>query len=236
MLLFDERLLVGCAWGLVLVDALLLLRRDEFVVRRSWRGSIGLSFGAAGWRLSGREPWLPWSPSTEVYLGRWQVAEASRQPSLAPLPLPHVPKPLKALVWLQALWLAVGLPLGLALKGYALGAFVLGAYALALASVAIALPAAKRCGIDAAGRAKLAFESLVCLPLSINLVRKLTLRSRATWPLASVLAALPEAGRQQARRQLLARVQEQIDLEAEGSPRMGELQAAARALNAQAEA
>jgi hypothetical protein len=236
MLLLDERLLVALAWGLYLADALLLLRRDEFVVRRGWRGSLGLSFGAAGWRLSGREPWLPLNPATELYLGRWQVGDESREAVAAPVALPPVPSALKALAWLQAAWQAVGLPLGLALKGYALGLLVLLACAIALASLALALPVAKRYGMDRAGRAKLAFESLVCLPLSINLVRKLTLRSGIALPLASALAQVPETARLQARRELLKRVQEQIDLEAEGSPRMGRLQAAATALRAQVDA
>jgi hypothetical protein len=216
---------MALAVGLYLFDSALLLYADEGVLAAAGAGRWRLGFGSAV-LLLGRGLYLPQplAPHRPLFRLRWSVPRragaadpgdwTARRALLAPL---------APLVWGAALGLFVLLPLGLYTR---LGdAALLGAlgltYASILAAIAWLVHARRRAGLSWLRVARLAFESLVCPPLALNLVRKLSAEPHVAEDLVcAARRLLPPGAWPEARRAFVARVEDEIGLEAdEDTPR-----------------
>lgn len=216
---------MALAVGLYLFDSAQLLYADEGVLAAAGRGRWRLGFGSAVLIL-GRGLYLPalLAPHRPTFRLRWGVPR--REGASAPgdwTDRRHLLAPLAPLVWGAALGLFVLLPLGLYTR---LGdAALIGALALTYASILAAIVwlvrARRRAGLAWLRVARLAFESLVCPPLAINLVRKLSAEPAAAEDLVCAARRLlsPEDWAA-ARREFIARLEDEIGLEAdEETPR-----------------
>ena len=234
MLLQAELLLLGGAAALYLVDSVLLLYFDEGVLtpagRRGWR----VYFATDKLHVMGRGVFLPnpllphralfrlgWRfPTPRGALGpQWQARRALFRP-LAPA------------VWGMALALFVVLPLGLFRLG---DAAVLAAamlfYLSLLAGLAWVGLNRARLGLTAGRFVGLAFECLICPPFALNLARKLS----ATMPIHEDLVRVARALQaprdwDAARREFVARLDQAIEGESEGSARLPVLMQSRREL------
>ena len=227
----DAQLLVGPALvALYLKDCLLLLGRDEAVLVRGWRGRWRAGFGLRDWQLRRREPYLchPFKPWEPVLRLRWDAAATPATAPTAPAAFATEPRlgPWVTLVWLYlfvalpaAFFGHLGLPAVLAVLG--------GLYAtIAIALVRVWLARAAF-GLSRSEFGVLAFEVLACAPYAANLVRRLSLHRAVD---ENLLAAAPRlldvpalaavhAG-------VVARIDDELDLVAEGSARAAALRAA----------
>jgi len=211
---------MALAVGLYLLDSALLLYADEGVLAaagaRRWR----LGFGSAI-LLMGRGLYLPapLAPHRPLFRLHWSVPR--REGAAAPGDWTDrrvLLAPLAPLVWGVALGLFVLLPLGLYTR---LGdAALIGALALIYASILAAIVwlvrARVRTGLSRLRLARLAFESLVCPPLALNLVRKLSAEPTVAEDLVCAARRLlsPEEWAA-ARREFVARLEDEIGLEAD---------------------
>jgi hypothetical protein len=233
MMMGTEGALMLLALVLYIFDSTLLLGSDAWVLEARRGGRWRARFGMQGWKLAGKEPLLPnpLTPWRALRRVQWRFEEG-----LAPLqaqPQPEGITPPAALQFSAALLLLLifgALPMTLfAYPLLLLKVAVAAAIYAACAFTALLMWRARRqLSLQAADCAKLALECIACPPFAINIVRKLSLRS----PSLGAGPALRLASDQQAeaKRQMLARLQERIDFEAEESPRMARLQAAAATL------
>jgi hypothetical protein len=235
-----EVLLIVLALALYVYDASLLLASNEAVLLRGWRGRWHASFGAHRWKLVGREPYVPnpFTPHRPLFRLRWAFdALAETRASNAATGLLHVPAEiakLGAFTLNAALCLFVLLPFGL-FSNWGVVA-VLAALVLLYVNnlVALTLVFRWRARLHLTGKqfAGLAFECLVCPPFSVNLVRRLCARVPVSETFTAAAARLlrPVAEEPDAHLELnaqcLARIDEQLEATAEGSPQMLALQAA----------
>lgn len=216
-----EGLLAALVWALFLKDSLWWLRPDEAVLVAAGGGRWRAGFGARGFTLAGREPYLlhPLQLHRPALRLRWRMA-AAPLPG-APLSAPVVPRDLAVAVWTSALLLLGVLPLAL-LAGLGSAAVLLALGVLYLnVGLSLALVWRGRAGFGLGGRAfaLLAFECLACVPYAPNLLR----RAAGARPVAEdfTVAAqrlLAPADWAEARRECLRRIDEQIDAEAEHGP------------------
>lgn len=217
-----ESVLMACAVGLYLVDSALLLYFNEGVVSPKGRDGWIVRFGST-LRLRGRELFIPspLAPHRPLFRLAWNPEGGgagdptwtSRRAALSPL---------APLVWGMALAVFVLLPLGLFTR---LGdAMLLAAVALLYLSIVAALGwlalARRRLGIAGKRLTALAFEALVCSPLAINLVRKVSAEMPANEDLVAAARRLqaPQDW-DRARRQFISRIEEELDAEDESSAR-----------------
>ena len=220
--------------GLYLYDSLLLLASNEAVLFQGWRGRWHAAFGADGWRLGMREPLLPnpLTPHRPLYRLRWRFdapneASADATARLVPVEL------LRLTPFVLGLWLAlfVLLPASLFFPaiGVSIGAAVAFAYLNIVAALLTLAALRAKLGLAASRFAALAIECLLCPPFAINLVRKLAAPtpSRENFLVASERLLGGEA-LAQVHAACARRLDEQIDLEAEASPRMACLLATRR--------
>jgi hypothetical protein len=224
VLLQAELLLLGGAAALYLVDSVLLLCFDEGVLmpagRRGWR----VSFATDKLHVMGRGVFLPnpLLPQRPLFRLAW------RFPTPGGAPSPHwaarraLLRPLAPPVWGMFAALFVLLPLGLFRLG---DAAVLAAAALFYTSLLVGLAWTglnrARCGLTPGRFAMLAFECLVCPPFALNLVRKISTAMPVHEDLVRAARAL-QAPRDwdAARREFVARLDQEIEAEAEGSARL----------------
>lgn len=260
--------------ALYLLDSLLLLHPDEAVlVRRGLAGGGNgdknsdsdagrwrAAFGAQGFKLAGREPWLanPLLPHQPVFRLRWRMAQAGAVPAPtaarsdvaatvataeavrfdAPPGLRRLHQ-LAPVVWCSWLLLFLLIPCTL-LVPLGLRA-TLAAVLLLYANIVLALALVWRwrCDLGLNGRAfaLLAFECAVCAPYSANLVRRLAWhpRSGETFD-AAAARLLPAPAMQQVRRECLARIDERLEAEPEGSAEAAALHEARTRLAVQLDA
>ena len=224
MLLEAELLLVGGAAALYLVDSVLLLYFDEGVLtpagRRGWR----VRFATDKLHVMGRGVFLPnpLLPHRPLFRLAW------RFPTPRGTASPHwaargaLFRPLAPAVWGMAVALFAVLPLGLFRLG---DAAVLAAVALFYVSLLAGLAWAgfkrARLGLTPGRFAMLAFECVVCPPFALNLVRKIS----AAMPILEDLVRAARALQAPqdwdvARRKFVARLDEEIEAEGEGSARL----------------
>lgn len=235
MSLSPEVGLVLLALALYVYDAALLLAPDELVLVRA-RGGWQPRFGLHGWKLRGRELFVPnllapWRAQVRL---RWVFEQAlDGELPRAPAPRPFVRRPAR-----YAVTALLGLVFGalpvclLARTPASVTLTVIAALYLACIAVLAAVRADwHRLGLPRAAFWKLCGECLACPPFCINAVRRATLASGARVTLAEVAAETSHPAHvRELRAQLLRRVAEQIDLSPEDSPRLARLQAAAQRL------
>lgn len=213
---------MALAAGLYLFDSALLLYANEGLLtptgRRDWR----VSFGSEQIRVLGKEVFVPHPllPHRPQFRLRWHVQfddgaidggwEARRA----------LFRPLMPTVWGMAFALFVLLPIGLFSR---LGEpMLIAAIVLLYLNIVAALLwlGIKRSEFGLSGKrfVLLAFESLVCSPLAINLIRKISAGMPIDEDLAHVARRLqtPDAW-DLTRMAIVARLDEELALEDEGT-------------------
>jgi hypothetical protein len=232
MRLSAEASLMLLAVALYLYDALCLLASNEAVLVRGRSGRWFARFGAHRWRLGSKEPCLPnpFMPQRPMFRLAWSFeGDAPSRDVSRPLQVPSQVEGLGKFTVVSALCIFVLLPAGLF---SAIGAsFTVAAVALMYLNIVVALAVVhrRRAGLSLPGRqfAGLAFECLVCPPFSINLVRRLCARVSTNEPFTTAARRLLSADAMaDVNAQCVARLEEQMDFESEGSQRMQTLQAA----------
>ena len=235
MSLSAEAGLVLLALGLYVYDAALLLGSNELVLVKA-RGGWLPRFGLHGWKLGGREPFVPnllapWRAQVRI---TWAFEQGlDGEAPRAPTPRPQVSRPTRYAVT-ALLGLVFGaLPVCLLAPTPAPVTLTVIAclYATCVAVLAALHRDWKRLGLAWPAYWKLCVECLACPPFCINAVRRATLAAGARVTLAEVGLEVTHPGHlHELRAQLARRVNEQIDLAPEDSPRLPRLQAAARRL------
>jgi hypothetical protein len=218
--------------ALYVYDAACLLYANEAVLIPIGRGRWKAAFGSDQARLLGRELVLPdlMAPHRPVFRLSWRldgddenvVADASWSQLAVELRRPAV------LIWGVAFALFVLLPLGL-FSGLGL-AMILAALAVLYLNIAAAVYwLYRRRGVLALERrriAALALEALVCPPMALNLLRKVAASRVVVEPFPVAARRLLAAEDWDAARgACLARIEDEIAGEAEGTPRMAALEA-----------
>jgi hypothetical protein len=210
--------------GLYLQDSVQWLRCDEALLERSWRGRWAARFGAMSWKLGGREPCLPnpFTPHRASFRLRWRMEDDAASKGRAVVCAPAAVLRFGVFAWLSGVSLFVLLPMGLFTNAgprLAIAAAVL-VYASNFVALGLAYRWRDRLGIQRKRLAALAVECLACAPYSVNLVRRLcaAMTVDEDFTVAAGRLLEPEAFAQ-ARQQCLARVDEQLDAEPEGSRR-----------------
>jgi hypothetical protein len=230
MPLQEEVLLMTLVIGLHLYDSMMLLYCNEGVLVPAGKGWT-VRFGFREPKIRGKELFVPapWLLHRPMFRLTWQFDGNSPQSETADWQaLRVVPLPMIALVWIIAIALFLLLPLGF---------FTLLGHGMLLAAVVVIYPGIvllllymwlhrDRMSLTKKQVGKFAFEFLTCPPFALNVVR--TISSSRTFGEDLVTAARrlqdPEAWAA-TREQLTLRLDEEIELEDEGSERMARLQA-----------
>ena len=226
MIVEAEAGLMLAAAGLYLYDSALLLYRDEGVVSVVGRDGWAVRFGP-GIQIRGRYLFIP-SPVTPhrplfrlVWKPETAVAGDRRWTERRTLFEPLIP-----MVWGMLVSIFVLLPAGLFFR---LGdAMLLAAIAFLYLNILALLGwiSLKRASFGLTGRrfAALAFEALICSPFALNLVRKISAEMPVDENLVDAARRLQKAHHWEAsRRQILARIDEELDFEDEESGRASAL-------------
>lgn len=229
-----ELVLMLVALGLYLYDSAVLLHINEGVMtprRGGWRVRFGSSrFIVRGRQLYLPSPFLPHRPGFRLLWdldppppegpGAW---EARRQ----------LFRPVAPLVCAMAVALFGLLPLGLfsVLGDWALLLAIATLYGSIAGALAWIVMRRKQLGLGARRLAGLAFELLACPPFAVNVVRRVAVEMPLDADLVGAARALqrPEDW-QETRGELIARLDEQIDAEDEGSRRSALLRESRRRL------
>lgn len=227
MIFEAEVALILTAAGLYLYDSALLLYGDEGLILAVGRNGWAVRFGS-GIRIRGRDlfipsPLLPHRPLFRLVWdaeGRGGAVDARWTERRALF------RPLAPFIWGILGSLFVLLPLGLFSR---LGdTMVLAAVAVLYLNIVIVLGwlALKRStfGVTRGRLARLAFEALVCSPFALNLVRKISAEMPVGEDLVHAARRLQRAEEWEAsRRQLIARIEEELDFADEESRRASAL-------------
>lgn len=226
-----EVALLLLALGFYLGDSLKLLASNEAVllpVRGRWHAR----FGAQGFRIAGKEPWLPnpLTPHRPLFRLAWRFeGDRGRRPCAHPVQL--LPALARLSPWIvnMGVCLFVLLPIGLFMPvglPFTLAALVL-LYLHIVVSLGLVFRVRQALGLTTRAWGALAFECLVCPPIALNLVRKLSDRVVVDESFTAAVARLVDADRRpEVDAQCLARLDEQIAIEDEGSDRMRTLRSA----------
>ncbi len=210
--------------GLYLYDSLLLLETHQAVIVRRWR-SWGVGFGAQRWRLAGKEPYLPnpLTPWRRLYVLQWDMDVPQRTAGAPPLagdtlPVHHALDRLTLPILAIAVALFMLLPLGFFSHAglLALGAAVVTFYAGTLLALwrVHRMRATGELRMGSRSFGALAFQSLVCPPFALNLVRKLSMQSAGSAEfLATAGALLDDSAMEEVRRACYSRAEEKIQVE-----------------------
>ena len=218
------------ALGLYIYDSALLLRSDEFVLMRGLGGRWTPRFGANGWKLFGKEPYVsnlltPWTPLVRVH---WSFEQGFDSPlTQGSTALPEVSRRPGVCATLVLLLVFVALPICLfvypaTVLTLTVAGLIYGACALTMVAVYFE---SDKLSLNQAEFRKLCVECLACPPFCINTVRKLCARSSSGLKLTDIADKLWAAGElTEIKEQMFLRVREQIDIEAEGTERMKRLE------------
>jgi len=218
-----EVALMLLALGLYLYDSALLLHINEGVITPR-RGGWRLRFGSSHVTLRGRELYLPspFLPHRPGFRLLWHLRPGATDAPDTWEARRKLFRPVAPLVWAMACALFVLLPLGLFSF---LGDWVLLlAVALLYAGIAGALlwlaMKRKELGLSARQLGSLAFELVACPPFAVNVVRRVSVEMPLDADLALAARQLQRPEEWDATRgELIARLDEQIDTEDEGSER-----------------
>ncbi|MFY9317371.1 MAG: hypothetical protein WAO95_17675 [Burkholderiales bacterium] len=197
--------MIAVAAAIYLVDCVVLLERGQALWTRS-----ALSFGSLHYQVRGRSvallnPLTPFIPAFRTLplfsASPGSSPEAARYlRALSPLAAPSL---------LQQLLVFVALPYCLyRLPGWPLLAALLLAYANAVLLLGLLWWRLRGARIGARPLVGLAFGALVCLPLSLNALRKAALAFDVAMDAREAIGRLPERDRERARGELAAQVAE----------------------------
>jgi hypothetical protein len=229
VILEAELALMLAAAGLYLYDSALLLYGDEGIVSATGRKGWAVRFGS-GIQIRGRNLFIPppLLPHRPIFRLAWKARAGAAAADPSWTERRALFEPLAPLVWGMAVSIFVLLPLGLFSR---LGdAMVLAAITLLYLNIIallgwVALRRA-RFGLTGARLARLAFDALICSPFALNLVRKLSAEMPVDEDLVAAARRLQKAQDWEAsRRQIIARVDEELDFADEESARASALKA-----------
>lgn len=233
-----EILLMTAAIGLYVYDSALLLRSNEGILFPKRRNGWGVGFGSHRFQVMGKEPFLPnpFLPHRPLFRLSWKY---EGKPLSEPCDPPRGAfQALAPWVWIMAISLFVFFPLGFFSR---LGDRMLfmGISSLYLSIfVALMLLWHKRDQFYLSHRrfAALAFESLICPPFALNIIRHVSMSIPVAEDLVSAAQRLQTPSHWHATRaECLTRLDSEIECEEEGTGRMGVLQAYRRKLHEVAE-
>jgi hypothetical protein len=205
--------------GLYLQDTLLLLYDNEGVLERRGADGYRLHFGVLSFHLAGRNPYVPnpLTPWRVLFRFAWHVdASPSQRPLAANLTPESAETALQSLHWGMApiaAGLFIGLPACLYLNlGWKPFLCLVGVmYTGAVAMLVGLWRQRARLALRHSALIGLTFESLVCLPCALNLLRKVSSRLGMSEDLvAAARARLPEAELRRATEHIVSRVDESI--------------------------
>lgn len=225
ILLQDEILLMVGVIGIYIFDSSLLLYVNEGIVSPKRRGDWDVSFGSGRFRIAGKEIFVPnpVTPHLPLYRLQWHILESEsvadgawgeRQSMFAPLAPP---------IWGMMLALFIFLPLGLFSK-YGepmLLAAILLLYACIVSALILVGARRTKFGLTNRRFFALAFESLICSPLALNITRKISRELAIADDLVIAMRRMQSAEQWSVSRTgILARVDEEMEAEDDGSERM----------------
>lgn len=196
---------------------------NEGVLQRVFRG-VRLRVADDRVRVMGRSPiWLnPLTPMFPAFRGQWGRVEATGVASRLPARMSEVMAASEILtpyVFVVFVYAIIGTPAALLLVGAAKALPMVGlAYLAAVVLVLRVWFLRDRFALNGRKFALLAFESVVCLPFSAGMVRRLSLSVLLEEDLASCVADMPVAARAQAIAVLAARCEDMAGFYADGSP------------------
>jgi hypothetical protein len=223
MTLSAELLLMLAIAGLYLYDSSVLLYCNEAVLIPAGKGDWRVGFGSDRFGVAGKELYVPnpFLVHRPLFRLSWKFENGGE--AVAPRTLPRGAfSRLAPLAWIMALALFVFFPLGFFTR---LGdSALLPALILLFSSILTALAWlwAHRAEFDLSARrfAGLAFESVVCPPFALNLIRHVALSVPVHEDLVSAARRLQSAPAwEQTRRRLILRLDSEIELEDPGSAR-----------------
>lgn len=199
--------------GLYLSDCVLTLYRGQGVLRYS-RGRWSLGFGALSYTIRDKAvlllaPLLPWQGTVLTQ----RLFEAKPATALRPSVALRALAPLRWAVMLQAALVLVALP-WLLFRNAALPllAVLLVAYLNAVVMLVVVARAYRRLGVPRRPLWSIAGGALLCLPLSVNVLRHALLRLPVAGDAATLARLVPASGRREAREALRAQVHDALQL------------------------
>lgn len=230
MPLQDEVLLMILVVALYLYDSMMLLYCNEGILipaGRTWK----VRFGFREPRIRGKELFIPapWLPNRPMFRLAWRFEGIQPQPGVENWQARRkVPLPMVTLVWSMAVALFVMLPLGFFTRlghGMLLAAVVL-LYLSIVSLLAYMWSHGDEMNLTKKQVGKFAFEYLTCPPFALNVVRTLSSSQKVGEDLVTAARRLQDLnGQAKTRQQLILRLDEEIELEEEGTERMAKLQA-----------
>jgi hypothetical protein len=234
MMLTAELELSALILVLYVQDAALLLHNNEGVLSHCGQGRWQLGLGSANTRIGGKNLYLPnlLAVQRPHYRMRWNF-EADADSAAAAKSAPGWAPQTAAFAVLGWLCLLLGLLQGLVLPAVmfryqtdlSVIAVLVALYATVIAALAVVWRQASVFKLSGRKFAALCFECLVCPPLAINLVRRLSLDLCPSADLLAVARQCLDSEAWQAACQILAqRLEDQISLEPQDSPRYAALQ------------
>jgi hypothetical protein len=222
-----EVLAMALVIGLYLQDTLILLYDNEAVLEDIGAHGYRIRFGARTFQLAGRNPFLP-NPVTPwrlVFRLAWHVQRLPEPPPPAGVVNPESVRAAMRVASWGLLPIAVGLFAGLPLclyfdAGWTLFLSLVGVmYAAAAFVLACLWRRRAQLTLRTGSLAALTFESLVCLPCALNVVRKASTRIHIAEDLLEI--ARPRVSAAQLRNatdQIVRRIDEEIEAAEAGSP------------------
>jgi hypothetical protein len=228
MTLSSEVLLMAAIGGLYLFDSAQLLYTNEGLLSPSGKSGWTLILGAENLRVSGRDIVLP-NPllmHRPLYKYSWSFEYAAADSDWIPPSTDFLP--MLPMLWSMALALFVCLPLGFftALGDRALLLGVIVFYGSALLAIFWLTANRRKFALPGKKLGALAFESLICPPFALNLVRHVSLAMPPQGDLVEIGRRLLGGDRwNSARRVLLDRLDDDIEGELPESERRARLQA-----------
>jgi hypothetical protein len=224
----DAILLMGLVALLYVGDSTLLLHRNEGVLLAAGGKRWSVDLGSRDFRLAGKHVFIPnpLLPHRPLFRLTWQLEGAAAGTADDWDAHREAVRPLAPFIWAIAIALFVLLPLGFftRLGDPPLVAALVLLYAGIIAALTWVWRNRLKFALDGKQFAGLAFESLVCSPLALNLTRKLCARIPLQEDLVSASRRLQDAVEWRATcPKLVERLDEAIGIEEEGSPRMAQM-------------
>lgn len=222
---------LAALFAIYLFDCAVLVQRGQVVLSRTgrrWR----LATGTRHYLIKGR-PIVFLNPLTPcaATLRSSPILEPSPAGSLRPSAVVRGLRRLPALALVQWVLVLAVLPVTLVrYPGWPLVIALLLAYCNVVSMLLILFRRYRRLGVARSPLVSLAFNALVCLPLSINLLRRAGLALPAAGGADRYLRLLPRSTRPGARRALLGQLEEALQDADEDTPRFAELTVLQRAL------
>lgn len=199
--------------GLYLSDCVLTLHRGQGVLRFAG-GRWSLGFGSLSYTIRDKAvlllaPLLPWQGTLLTQRLFEEKAATALRPSVALRAL----APLRWAVMLQAALVLVALPWAL-FRNAALPllAVLVVAYVNAIVMLALVARAYRRLGVPRTPLWSIAGGALLCLPLSVNVMRHALLRLPVAGDAARLASLAPAPRRREAREALRAQVHDALQL------------------------